>query len=288
MSSSVGPVLGVNASGYGAHSNTPFRTSVHFQSPHDMATIAEESPPVGGVAPGRRVSSLDDYEKGPYGSVPNPNSFRGANDTLTISQHPDHDKLRRSSGSQDEVTPKRRESNSLSLNSDVDGNKKDNSSSPARRKSVFAALFGSKLFSPPPAAKEVAHIDEADSMPGIPKLDDSYDENEESCSEDSSEMSELNDENIDDGDEVPTPICNPSPTNSIWRRLSLSSGREERTYESGPIERTRNPWTQRKDGGINSRVLLREHGNEIYYVGIIDILQQYNFRKKTENFVKVI
>ena len=44
----------------------------------------------------------------------------------------------------------------------------------------------------------------------------------------------------------------------------------------------------REDGGINSRSAdgkIRE--SEIYFAGIIDILQQYNNVKKFENFFKV-
>ena len=47
------------------------------------------------------------------------------------------------------------------------------------------------------------------------------------------------------------------------------------------------PWTSRMDGGINSRLSTGIRGNEIYYCGVIDILQQYNFSKQFENFFKV-
>jgi 1-phosphatidylinositol-4-phosphate 5-kinase len=46
-------------------------------------------------------------------------------------------------------------------------------------------------------------------------------------------------------------------------------------------------WTTRKDFGINSEIE-GERGDEIYYVGIIDILQQYNVRKRGENLMKSI
>lgn len=45
------------------------------------------------------------------------------------------------------------------------------------------------------------------------------------------------------------------------------------------------PWSNRSDGGINSRVG-EERGDEIYFLGIIDILQQYNMHKRSETFVK--
>ena len=55
----------------------------------------------------------------------------------------------------------------------------------------------------------------------------------------------------------------------------------------GPGQSRRHPWTSRADGGINGR---NAHGRtfHIYYVGIIDILQQYNSVKRVENLIKVI
>ena len=58
-----------------------------------------------------------------------------------------------------------------------------------------------------------------------------------------------------------------------------------RTY--GPGKTKRHPWTGREDMGINSRSAdgrTREH--EIYFAGVIDILQQYNHVKTVENFFK--
>ena len=58
-----------------------------------------------------------------------------------------------------------------------------------------------------------------------------------------------------------------------------------RTY--GPGKTMKHPWTGREDLGINSRSAdgrTREH--EIYFAGIIDILQQYNHVKTVENFFK--
>lgn len=47
------------------------------------------------------------------------------------------------------------------------------------------------------------------------------------------------------------------------------------------------PWTSRKDGGINSREIQSDHrGDEIYFLGIIDILQRYNTNKRVETMVK--
>jgi len=47
------------------------------------------------------------------------------------------------------------------------------------------------------------------------------------------------------------------------------------------------PWTARADGGINCRLSDGTRGNDIYYMGVIDILQQYNVSKKMENLLKV-
>ena len=55
----------------------------------------------------------------------------------------------------------------------------------------------------------------------------------------------------------------------------------------GPGASQRHPWTLRKDSGINSREADGRRGDEIYYIGVIDILQQYNLRKRAETAVKV-
>jgi hypothetical protein len=46
------------------------------------------------------------------------------------------------------------------------------------------------------------------------------------------------------------------------------------------------PWTNRVDLGINSSSR-NGRGDEIYYVGVIDILQQYNMQKRFETMMKV-
>jgi hypothetical protein len=46
------------------------------------------------------------------------------------------------------------------------------------------------------------------------------------------------------------------------------------------------PWTSRSDGGINSRLASGVRGNEIYYCGVIDILQKYNMWKQSESVFK--
>ena len=72
-------------------------------------------------------------------------------------------------------------------------------------------------------------------------------------------------------------------------RNSLSSKKvseKKPEYTYGPGATDRKPWTSRKDGGINSRGPMGR-GDDIYFLGIIDILQQYNTNKRIETFVKV-
>lgn len=50
----------------------------------------------------------------------------------------------------------------------------------------------------------------------------------------------------------------------------------------------RHPWTTRRDLGINSRMagITDQRGDEIYYCGVIDILQLYNMHKSGETILK--
>jgi hypothetical protein len=50
----------------------------------------------------------------------------------------------------------------------------------------------------------------------------------------------------------------------------------------------RHPWTTRRDLGINSRMAdnTEQRGDEIYYCGVIDILQLYNMHKRGETILK--
>ena len=55
----------------------------------------------------------------------------------------------------------------------------------------------------------------------------------------------------------------------------------------GPGATRKHPWTGRYDGGINSRLPDGRRGKDIYYIGVIDILQQYNASKQMETLFKV-
>jgi hypothetical protein len=54
----------------------------------------------------------------------------------------------------------------------------------------------------------------------------------------------------------------------------------------GPGSTRHHPWTGRLDGGINSRLADGSRGDQIYYIGVIDILQQYNASKRFETIFK--
>eukprot|EP00602_Paraphysomonas_sp_CaronLab_P002978 CAMPEP_0185030480 /NCGR_PEP_ID=MMETSP1103-20130426/17485_1 /TAXON_ID=36769 /ORGANISM="Paraphysomonas bandaiensis, Strain Caron Lab Isolate" /LENGTH=804 /DNA_ID=CAMNT_0027565641 /DNA_START=142 /DNA_END=2556 /DNA_ORIENTATION=- len=54
----------------------------------------------------------------------------------------------------------------------------------------------------------------------------------------------------------------------------------------GPGAAMVHPWTSRSDAGINARLGNETRGDEIYYIGIIDILQQYNASKRAETIIK--
>jgi hypothetical protein len=61
----------------------------------------------------------------------------------------------------------------------------------------------------------------------------------------------------------------------------------EKRLTFGPGAAQVHPWSSRGDGGINSRLTNERRGDEIYFIGIIDILQQYNASKQLETFFKV-
>lgn len=76
------------------------------------------------------------------------------------------------------------------------------------------------------------------------------------------------------------------PSPGINRKYSQDS-----PAANGPYASLTHPWTGRDDYGINCRVKNEnggyQRGDEIYYCGIIDILQQYNMSKQAEHFLKV-
>ena len=61
----------------------------------------------------------------------------------------------------------------------------------------------------------------------------------------------------------------------------------EKRLTFGPGAAQYHPWSSRVDAGINSRLTNEKRGDEIYFIGIIDILQQYNASKRLETFFKV-
>ena len=70
-------------------------------------------------------------------------------------------------------------------------------------------------------------------------------------------------------------------------KIGVVAADEDEAVAFGPGAAKVHPWTTRNDNGINSRLPDGTRGPEIYYVGIIDILQRYNLRKQTETIVKV-
>ena len=164
----------------------------------------------------------------------------------------------------------------------------------AKKTSIFA-FIGDRILRnlrPSPLASEAParsfrSIDDGDRGNASSNEDEEF-ESEDQSSE--SEMSSINDEDIDLGDEVSAGRNHLSLVNQkdqYYSRSFMGHSDQAGSHSPKTHERKRRPWTNRKDGGINSRVRIKEHGSEIYYVGIIDILQQYNFRKKTENLIKV-
>ena len=77
----------------------------------------------------------------------------------------------------------------------------------------------------------------------------------------------------------------PAPSQALEAAPNPLGFKYEIVYGNGIT--TRRPWTSRKDMGINSRDPHHSRGNEIYFVGIIDILQEYNTGKRMETMLKV-
>lgn len=71
------------------------------------------------------------------------------------------------------------------------------------------------------------------------------------------------------------------------QNLNQDQSREHGTsHSTEQLAFGHHPWTARADGGINSHLADGRRGNEIYYCGVIDILQKYNFRKQSESILK--
>lgn len=84
-------------------------------------------------------------------------------------------------------------------------------------------------------------------------------------------------------------------TNPLARRFIIpemvkeqarSSSNSPRVVERVACESLKNPFTNTCGGMCFRDIETGKLGNAIYYVGIIDILQQYNRHKKLEHFVK--
>lgn len=106
--------------------------------------------------------------------------------------------------------------------------------------------------------------------------DDEYDEAESSDDEDEEF------EDVDEGDSVEGSGMKVKSLGQ--QQFAAISDAEGHTYGNGIAYVT--PWTSRADGGINSRIGTTR-GNEIYFVGVIDILQEYNTSKRAETMIKV-
>jgi Phosphatidylinositol-4-phosphate 5-Kinase len=92
------------------------------------------------------------------------------------------------------------------------------------------------------------------------------------------------------GTDAESPCCAPGPGNRSPAACVVDMDmvhNKDSMVTFGPGASQRHPWTLRKDSGINSRELDATRGDEIYYIGVIDILQQYNLRKRAETLIKV-
>lgn len=79
-----------------------------------------------------------------------------------------------------------------------------------------------------------------------------------------------------------------SPEVLSWSSNKLKSKSKIVSATYGPGVANTHPWSTRLDHGINARsVDGKVRGAEIYFCGVIDILQQYNIFKQTENIIKV-
>lgn len=82
-------------------------------------------------------------------------------------------------------------------------------------------------------------------------------------------------------------LINPREDLTQMSRDAEKELQTEKRITFGPGAAQFHPWSSRMDGGINARLSNEKRGEEIYYLGIIDILQQYNASKRMETFIKV-
>jgi hypothetical protein len=100
-----------------------------------------------------------------------------------------------------------------------------------------------------------------------------------------SEEEESGNESFDErkSDGAPSPM-KPAKLASALQRVGTTMTEDEKEAVNAMkdgVHTAPNPWTSRADGGMES-----ENRQEIYFCGIIDILQQYNTRKRAETFFK--
>jgi hypothetical protein len=125
--------------------------------------------------------------------------------------------------------------------------------------------------------------------------DDDYDGEEDDYDGEEDEF-----EDIDEGDsdrEVDTSRFSPAMVAHRWSLSSqqshlshlpaIGSTTTDNANQPAHHHRKRRPWTDRVDLGINCHTRAGR-GDEIYFVGVIDILQQYNVQKRFESMVKGI
>jgi hypothetical protein len=82
-------------------------------------------------------------------------------------------------------------------------------------------------------------------------------------------------------------LINPRQDLTQMSRDAEKEMNSEKRLTFGPGAAQYHPWSSRVDAGINSRLENEKRGDDIYFVGIIDILQQYNASKRAETFFKV-
>ncbi|GMI34972.1 hypothetical protein TeGR_g2239, partial [Tetraparma gracilis] len=119
--------------------------------------------------------------------------------------------------------------------------------------------------------------------------DDSRDEDEDGMSEDESEYDHDGD-GSDDDEEGGSPRHRRESGEivSLKGADGVLTEAEKKALESmvNGVHNTPNPWTTRLDGGVDCLFTSAGRSSEIYFSGIIDILQQYNSRKRAETFFK--